>query len=94
MAHPRLKMLIFARYRANSHTIFLMTDLKTLKMERQANTVEAGDFSINTVGGDQEKLIVGQEEHHYPLPVIPALYSKLLLLVRSPFPFSRFLFYN
>ncbi|XP_027208618.1 transmembrane protein 192 isoform X1 [Penaeus vannamei] len=66
--------------RKNKHR----ADPKTLTMERQANTVEAGDFSINTVGGDQEKLIVGQEEHHYPLPVIPALYSKLLLLIILP----------
>lgn len=80
-------------YRAHHHSGFLLVDPKTLTMERQANTVEAGDFSINTVGGDQEKLIVGQEEHHYPLPVIPALYSKLLLLVRSSIPYVQFLFY-
>ncbi|KAK8721377.1 hypothetical protein OTU49_012804, partial [Cherax quadricarinatus] len=47
-------------------------------------SVGAGGDSINTLSGDQEQLIVGLEHHHYPLPVIPALYTKLLLLVMLP----------
>ncbi|KAG7163989.1 transmembrane protein 192-like [Homarus americanus] len=56
--------------------------------EEQTNShgsvVVGGDVSINTAAGDQEQLIVGQEHHHYPLPVIPALYAKLLLLIVLP----------
>ncbi|XP_063849308.1 transmembrane protein 192-like isoform X2 [Scylla paramamosain] len=38
----------------------------------------------NNIMGDQEVLVVTQKHQHYPLPIIPALYSKLLLLVVLP----------
>lgn len=41
-----------------------------------------GEGSVNTGLGDEEPLVmVGSQDHHHPLPVIPALYTKLLLLV-------------
>ncbi|XP_068247222.1 transmembrane protein 192-like [Palaemon carinicauda] len=43
-----------------------------------------GEVSINTAMGDQEPLVIGQEQNHYPLPVVPALYGKLLLLIVLP----------
>ncbi|KAG0713921.1 Transmembrane protein 192 [Chionoecetes opilio] len=34
--------------------------------------------------GDEEVLVVGQKHQHYPLPVIPALYCKLMIVVALP----------
>lgn len=40
--------------------------------------------AANNAMGDQEVLVVGQKHQHYPLPIIPALYSKLILMVVLP----------
>lgn len=47
--------------------------------------VAVGVENATTNGtGDQEVLVVGQRHEHYPLPIIPALYCKVLLLVVLP----------
>ncbi|KAK4292981.1 hypothetical protein Pmani_034290 [Petrolisthes manimaculis] len=51
--------------------------------ETSASTVVVGgEGSVNPGFGDEEPLVmVGSQDHHHPLPVIPALYTKLLLMV-------------
>lgn len=51
---------------------------------RPTVSIGGGEGSINTTTGDHEPLIIGQEQNHYPLPVVPALYGKLLLLILLP----------
>lgn len=53
--------------------------------------VVGGDGSVNTGLGDEEPLVmVGSQDHHHPLPVIPALYTKLLLLVCLLYVFDAY----
>ncbi|XP_045596955.1 transmembrane protein 192-like [Procambarus clarkii] len=50
----------------------------------QGSVVIGDDVHVNSAAGDEELLIIGQEHHHYPLPIIPALYTKLLILIVLP----------
>ncbi|CAL4069170.1 unnamed protein product [Meganyctiphanes norvegica] len=47
----------------------------------QGSVIVGGDSSINAMAGDGEPLVIHQDKEHTPLSVIPALYTKLLLLV-------------
>ncbi|XP_045126873.1 transmembrane protein 192-like [Portunus trituberculatus] len=57
-----------------------------METDTEPQVVVGVDGVTNSMLGDQDVLVVTQKHQHYPLPIIPALYCKLLLLVRLPSP--------